>query len=495
MSSNSLLVYNTLTQKKEKFIPLKGNQVKMYVCGVTVYDYAHIGHARAAVIFDVIYRYLKYRGYQVTYVRNFTDVDDKIINRAHKEGASCKDVAEKYIQEYTCDMNALGNEVPTYEPRATQHIENMITTITTLIQKGYAYELDGDVYFEVGKFPEYGKLSKKNLEEQIAGARVEMDERKKDSRDFALWKKSKPNEPFWPSPWGEGRPGWHIECSVMSQKYLGETLDIHGGGGDLIFPHHENEIAQAEAASGKPFVHYWIHNGFVNINKEKMSKSLGNISTIKDILQDYHPEAVRLFLLSHHYRSPVDFSPENMNEAKIGIERIYTTLREIGTVLDKKNFPEVQEEGLHALDQEIYEEVKNLIPKFEQAMNEDFNTALALGHLYNAVRALNRYLFDSQYNKTDQTLSILVSARKAFSRIGTVLGLFQTKPETFLEMLKNQKLSELDITVEEIERMIEERNQARKEKDWKRADEIRQTLLKKNIILEDGRTKTTWNIK
>jgi len=496
MSSHPIHLYNSMTQKKEEFVPLKENQVTMYVCGVTVYDHAHIGHARAAVIFDVIYRYLKYRGFKVTYVRNFTDVDDKIINRANREGVSWKMIAETYIREYTADTQALGNESPTHEPLATEHIADMIKTITTLIEKGYAYELDGDVYFEVGKFVGYGKLSKKNLDEQMAGARVEADERKKDPRDFALWKKSKPGEPFWPSPWGEGRPGWHIECSAMSQKYLGETIDIHGGGRDLIFPHHENEIAQAEAASGKSFVRYWIHNGFVNINQEKMSKSLGNFFTIKDILKKYHPEVVRLFLLSHHYRSPVDFSAENMNDAKTGLERLYTTLAEVDALLEGKDFPEVNEEGLSARDKKLYEEIKTLIAQFEQAMDEDFNTALALGHVYNAVRALNRFLSDSEFKKTDSARSVVALARKAFSQIGTVLGLFQVKPPEFLAMLKNLKLSDLDIPpVDEIEKLIEERNQARREKNWKRADEIRDFLLEKNIILEDGRGKTTWKVK
>lgn len=494
MSSNNLKIYNTLTQKKEEFIPLRKDEVTMYVCGVTAYDHAHIGHARAAVIFDVIFRYLKYRGYKVTYVRNFTDVDDKIINRALDEGASWKEIAEKYIKEYTADMKALGVEPPTYEPLATEHIEDMIETIKKLIERGYAYELDGDVYFEVEKFPEYGKLSKKNIDEQIAGARVEMDERKKDPRDFALWKRSKPNEPSWPSPWGEGRPGWHIECSVMSQKYLGETLDIHGGGRDLIFPHHENEIAQAEAATGKPFVRYWIHNGFVNINQEKMSKSLGNIFTIKEILKDYHPEVIRLFLLSHHYRSPVDFSPETMKEAEAGIERIYTTLSEIDNIIGDKDYPEVKVECLNNGDKKIYNEVKSLSQKFEKAMDEDFNTAIGIGHIYRTVRALNRYLSSQKFTREDHTLAILAEAKKVFSRIGKVLGLFQIKPAEYLEMVKNKRLDRLDITAEEIERLVEERNQARKEKNWARADQIRETLLKKNILLEDKRDKTIWKV-
>ncbi|HNR14899.1 MAG TPA: cysteine--tRNA ligase, partial [Thermodesulfobacteriota bacterium] len=300
---NPIKVYNTFSQKKEEFVPLFDGRVNMYVCGVTVYDHAHIGHARAAVIFDVVYRYLKYRGYRVAYVRNFTDVDDKIINRANAEGKSWKEIADTFINEYSEDMQALGVQSPTHEPRATDHITEMIELVSTLIERGHAYELDGDVYFSVGSFSEYGRLSKKNIDEQLSGARVEKDERKRDPRDFALWKASKPGEPWWPSPWGNGRPGWHIECSAMSCKYLGETLDIHGGGKDLVFPHHENERAQTEAATGKPFVRYWVHNGFVNINSEKMSKSLGNFFTIKDILNEYHPEVVRLFLLSHHYRS------------------------------------------------------------------------------------------------------------------------------------------------------------------------------------------------
>ena len=304
----ALRIYNTLTGKKEEFVPLHEKRVGMYVCGVTVYDLCHIGHARSAIVFDAIYRYLGYRGYEVTFVRNFTDIDDKIIKRANEEGVDCKAIAEKYIDEFNMDMGKLGFEKPKFEPKATEHIPEMIELISTLIEKGYAYQSGGDVFFSVEKFKDYGKLSKRNLEEMQAGARVGIDEKKENPLDFALWKASKPGEPSWESPWGKGRPGWHIECSVMSQKYLGETFDIHGGGKDLIFPHHENEIAQSEAATGKPFARYWIHNGFVNINKEKMSKSLGNILTLKEIFKDWRPEAIRLFLLSSHYRSPVDFS-------------------------------------------------------------------------------------------------------------------------------------------------------------------------------------------
>ncbi|MCJ7493900.1 MAG: cysteine--tRNA ligase, partial [Deltaproteobacteria bacterium] len=309
-----LKIYNTLTKKKEEFLPLQKGKVSMYVCGVTVYDRCHIGHARAAVVFDVLFRFLRYRGYEVTYVRNYTDVDDKIIKRANQEGVSCQEIAKRYIQEYEEDMEALGMERPTHEPRATENISQIIDLVKKLVEKGFAYTVDGDVYFSVEKFSSYGKLSGRDLEEMRAGARVEVDERKNNPLDFALWKSSKPGEPEWDSPWGRGRPGWHIECSAMSQRYLGESFDIHGGGQDLIFPHHENEIAQSEAATGKPFVRFWVHNGFVNINHEKMSKSLGNILAIRDLLQDHHPEVLRLFLLSNHYRSPVDFSLQNMIE-------------------------------------------------------------------------------------------------------------------------------------------------------------------------------------
>jgi len=322
----ALRVYNTMTQKKEEFIPLHKGRIGMYACGVTVYDLCHIGHARSAMVFDVIYRYLQYKGYEVTYVRNFTDVDDKIIKRAQEAGVSTEEIAARYIQEFYIDMGALGMLKPTMEPKATEHIPEMIAQVERLLEKGLAYQVEGDVYYAVEKFPEYGKLSKRTLDEMQAGARVEVDERKRNPLDFALWKAAKPGEPSWASPWGKGRPGWHIECSAMSQRYLGDTLDIHGGGKDLIFPHHENEIAQAEGATGRPFVRFWLHNGFVNIAKEKMSKSLGNFLTIKEILKEYHPEVVRFFLLSRHYRSPVDFSSQGMEEARQNLARFYQVL-------------------------------------------------------------------------------------------------------------------------------------------------------------------------
>ncbi len=490
----TIRVYNTFTQKKEEFVPLQEGKVTMYVCGVTVYDHAHIGHARAAVIFDVIYRYLKSRGYEVIYIRNFTDVDDKIINRANEEGKAWDEIARTFIMDYTEDMQSLLVEPPTHEPLATEHIDEMIALVSQLIDQGHAYEVDGDVYFSVKTFAEYGTLSKKNIDEQMAGARVEKDERKRDPRDFALWKKSKPNEPSWPSPWGAGRPGWHIECSAMSQKYCGGALDIHGGGQDLIFPHHENERAQSEAATGKSFVRYWIHNGFVNINSEKMSKSLGNIFTIKDILKEYDPEVVRLFLLSHHYRSPVDFSPETINEAARGIDRIYAALGEIDDIIGNGEVVPVDEGALSALEKEVYEEVKAVPHEFQKAMDDDFNTAQCIGGIYHAVRAINRFMTDKAFENAGQARAILAEARNHFTLIGGVLGLMQTPAADHLEIVKNKKLVALKITVQEIERLLEERTQARKEKNWARADEIRDRLMRKGIILKDGKDRTVWNV-
>ncbi len=340
-------LYNTLSGKKEEFVPIHPGKMTMYACGVTVYDFSHLGHARGAVAFDLIQRYFRRKGFDVTYVRNFTDVDDKIINRAKEEGITASEVAHKYIVAYQEDMKRLGVGRPDLEPKATEHIAEMIEVIEGLVAKGHAYVIDGDVYFRVASFKEYGKLSKRNLDDLKAGARVEVDERKIDPLDFALWKKSKPDEPVWDSPWGPGRPGWHIECTAMGFKHLGQTFDIHAGGKDLIFPHHENEIAQSEAYSGKTFVNYWLHNGFVNINQEKMSKSLGNFFTIRDILNQYDAEVVRLFLLSTHYRSPIDFSDANLKDARAGIDRFYTMKEGILKFLAGKKTSCGQARGCH----------------------------------------------------------------------------------------------------------------------------------------------------
>jgi len=403
-------LYNTLTGKKEEFVPVTPGTMNMYACGVTVYDLSHIGHARGAVAFDVIQRYFRRRGYQVTYVRNFTDVDDKIINRAKQEGISAAEVARKYIDAYQEDMKRLGVGRPDFEPLATEHIKEMIEVIHRLVEKGHAYAVDGDVYFRVASFKDYGKLSKRNLDDMKAGARVEVDERKEDPLDFALWKASKPGEPAWDSPWGPGRPGWHIECTAMGFKHLGQTFDIHAGGKDLIFPHHENEIAQSEESAGKRFVNYWLHNGFVTLNQEKMSKSLGNFFTIRDILDKFDAEIVRLFLLSTHYRSPIDFSDANLKDARAGLDRFYTMKEGIRNFLAGKKPSLVKpEEVVESADKPLYEKIVNLPKAFEEAMDDDFNSALAIGIIYDAVREVNKFIADLG-QKNEQGAYIILSA-------------------------------------------------------------------------------------
>ena len=489
----ALRVYNTMTGKKEEFIPLHDRKIGMYACGVTVYDLCHIGHARSAIVFDAIYRYLKYRGYEVTFVRNFTDIDDKIIKRANDQGVDCKAIAEKYIDEFNVDMGRFGLEKPEFEPKATEHISEMIKLISTLVEKGYAYQSGGDVFFSVEKFQEYGKLSKRNLEEMQAGARVGIDEKKQNPLDFALWKASKPGEPFWESPWGKGRPGWHIECSVMSQKYLGETLDIHGGGKDLIFPHHENEIAQSEAATGKPFARYWIHNGFVNINKEKMSKSLGNILTLKEIFKDWHPEAIRLFLLSSHYRSPVDFSFDGLSEVKSALDRFYATL---GTIQEELKGPSSSQKKIESSTiKDSRQILESFQARFEEAMDDDFNTAQALGYFFDLQRHLNSLLDISKKQRAEEILAMLKEGSEYFTRFGSIFGLFQGDPKNYLNEQKKEGLRRLNLAEGEILKLIDERNLARKEKNWKRADEIRNDLLSKGIVLEDTPAETIWKIK
>jgi len=488
----AIRIHNTLTGKKEDFIPLDGKKVGMYVCGVTVYDLCHIGHARSAIVFDTIYRYFRYRGYDVTFVRNFTDIDDKIIRRANEEGVDCKTIAERYIGEFNMDMGRLGLEKPSVEPRATEHIPEMIRLISTLIQKGFAYQGGGDIFFSVEKFKDYGKLSKRNLEDMQAGARVDIDEKKENPLDFALWKASKPGEPFWESPWGKGRPGWHIECSVMSQKYLGETFDIHGGGRDLTFPHHENEVAQSEAATGKPFARYWIHNGFVNINKEKMSKSLGNILTIKEILKDWHPEVLRLFFLSHHYRSPVDYSEESFNDAKSGLDRFYSTLNTIQEELKK---PLSQKKLDSPLIGNCRQSIESFQTRFEEAMDDDFNAAETLGYFYDLQRNLNSLLDISKGHPTQEIISLLKHGFDHFSNIGWVFGLFHEDPASYIVHRKKEGIKKLGLSEKDIFKLIDERNLARKEKNYKRADEIRNDLLAKGIVLEDTPSGTNWKLK
>jgi len=491
-----LRVYNTLSGEKETFVPLVPGKAGLYVCGVTVYDYCHIGHARANVVFDIIFRYLKYAGYDVTYVRNYTDIDDKIIKRANQEGCDYRVIAERYIQAFDEDMARLGLAKPTVEPKATDHIGGIIAIIEALIAKGHAYASDGDVYYAVETFPDYLKLSGRNLEEMQAGARVEVGDKKRNPMDFALWKASKPGEPWWESPWGQGRPGWHIECSAMSMEFLGKTFDFHGGGKDLIFPHHENEIAQSEAANGCRFVRYWLHNGFVNINSEKMSKSLGNFFTIREVLDKFDPETLRFFILSAHYRSPIDFSDQNLEEARTALERIYSCLAALDGVLNRTppsaELPAV--EHLSPIGLELQEKLEQFIPRFVEAMDDDFNTAQALGVIFETVRASNRYLAETK-EFTPLALSLVAHVRHLFDEVGAVLGLFACRPSEWLEGIKSAKSGQIDLAADEIERLIAERTLARAARNFKRGDEIRDLLLEKGIQLLDSPQGTTWNVK
>ena len=477
----TLRIYNTLSGKKEVFEPVEPGRVGMYVCGPTVYDSCHIGHARSIITFDVIARYLKAKGFDVTYVRNFTDIDDKIINRANELGMDTRVLADKYIKEFYEDMDALNVERPALEPRATDHIDQIIKVIDKLIEKGIAYRIDNDVYYAVELFKGYGKLSGRRLKDMEAGARVEIDKRKHNPFDFALWKSSKPGEPAWDSPWGKGRPGWHIECSAMSIEYLGETFDIHGGGKDLIFPHHENEIAQSEAAFGKPFVKYWIHNGFVNINKEKMSKSLGNFLMIKDIIKKYNPEAVRLFLLSNHYRSPIDFTDQALFEANSGLDKIYA-------LLDR-----VEKQIGHRSDNDDIQQ-NAFWEQFCSAMDDDFNTALGIGILFDAVRNANRLLDENKSLSKDVIKSVL-SYRADICKMGSILGIITKSPEVYFARKKSLGLEEKSIDSEMIDKMIKERIEARKAKNWAKADQIRKKLGELNIIIEDRPEGTVWKVK
>ena len=488
-------LYNTLTGKKEDFVSLKPGKMTMYACGVTVYDYSHLGHARGAVSFDLIQRYFRRKGFDVKYVRNFTDVDDKIIKRAQEEGISAADVANKYIKAYEEDMKRLGVGNADVEPKATEHIREMIEIIRRLLDKGHAYVVDGDVYFRVASFKDYGKLSKRNLEDLKSGARVEVDERKTDPLDFALWKASKPGEPTWDSPWGQGRPGWHIECSAMGFKHLGTTIDIHAGGKDLIFPHHENEIAQSEAYSGKRFVNYWLHNGFVNINQEKMSKSLGNFFTIRDILDQYDGEVVRLFLLSTHYRSPIDFSDANLKDARAGLDRFYTMKEGMQKFLAGKKPPTVKpEEVIEVTDRPLYEKIQNLPKAFEEAMDDDFNTAFAIGLLYDLVRDINKLLAEVDRKNQDAVYFLLSNASASFKDVSKTLGIFLRDPE---EWFKEGRLADgkVTISVERIEELIHLRNEARARKDWPEADRIRKILDDGGVELFDRADGTVWKPK
>lgn len=480
----TIRIYNTLSRKKEDFIPIEPGNVSMYVCGPTVYDSCHIGHARSVIVFDLISRYFKANGYHVTYVRNFTDVDDKIIKRANELGENPKVLAEKYILEFYQDMDSLHVQRASIEPKATEHIQQIIEFIEKLIRNGFAYAINGDVYFAVEAFKEYGKLSGRKLEDMEAGARIDIDERKRNPFDFALWKSAKPGEPSWESPWGKGRPGWHIECSAMSTQYLGSTFDIHGGGKDLIFPHHENEIAQSEAASGKPFARYWIHNGFININQEKMSKSLGNFLLIKDVLKQYHPDAIRLFLLSNHYRSPIDFTDKAMDEAVSGLDKLYALLERIETKLGSLSGAQIPQYG-----------TGEYWHRFCEAMDDDFNSARGIGVLFDAVRSINRLMDDYPDQIPSDVQTLIGTGHTDILKIGSILGILFESPADYFNRKKLHGLEQTDMDSEMIEKLIQERTEARKSKNWARADQIRKQLLDLHIILEDRPDGTIWKIQ
>jgi cysteinyl-tRNA synthetase len=484
----SLTIYNSQTRNKEDFVTTQPGRVRMYVCGVTVYDNPHIGHARCYVAFDTIHRHLKARGYAVEYVRNFTDIDDKIIKRAAELGEDWRALAQRFIASFSEDMNALGVLPPSLEPRATEHIPEIIAAVQGLVDKGHAYVVDGDVYFAVQSFAAYGHLSGRTLEDMQAGARVEVDLRKQNPMDFALWKSSKPGEPWWESPWGPGRPGWHIECSVMSQKYLGVTFDIHGGGKDLLFPHHENEVAQAEALSGQPFARYWVHNGFVNVNNEKMSKSLGNFFTIKDILKHTRPETLRLFLLGKHYRSPLDFSDEALKDATAGLQRLYTALRDAQAAAgEMREGQPLLKEPERARHQEIMEQVE----AFERGMDDDFNTAAALGALFGLARVTNRLVSEA---KTEVRDALLALAAARLRQLGGRLGLLQNDPQEFLQGQEAPAAGEGPDPAW-IEQKIADRQAARKAKNFAEADRIRDELKALGVALEDSPQGTRWRME
>ncbi len=480
----TLKIYNTLSRTKEIFEPFDPPTVKMYVCGPTVYDLSHLGHARTYIAFDIIRRYLEFLGYSVIYVVNITDVEDKIIRRARERGVSPFEIAEEYTKEYFNDIEALKIKKADINPRVTEHIEDIIEVVQGLINKGYAYVADGDVYFDVLKFSDYGKLSHQSLEELKAGARVDISEKKKHPADFALWKKSKEGEPSWNSPWGPGRPGWHIECSVMSMRYLGEQLDIHGGGQDLIFPHHENEIAQSEAYTGKkPFAKYWMHTGLVMVRGERMGKSLGNFVTIKELLEKFDAEAIRFFVLSTHYRSPVDFTWERVEQASSSLERLYNTIENIEVALRESDINYAYR--LEGLDLELYQNLIRSEKKFFDAMNDDFNTPVAVSALFEMSSNVNNYLKNS--NKPNAAL--LSRAFNFFMDAGEIFGLF------YRFRIKREDKEEYNLLEKLVTLIVDIRNEARKRKDWETADKIREQLKELGIFLEDTKDKTIWKIK
>jgi cysteinyl-tRNA synthetase len=466
----TIKIYNTMKRQKLEFVPINAGEVNMYVCGPTVYNYFHIGNARTFIVFDAIRRYFEYRGYKVNFVQNFTDIDDKMIRKANEESTTVKDVADKYIKEYYQDADGLNIKRATINPKATEHMDSIINFVKDLVDRGFAYEVDGDVYFETNKFEGYGKLSWQKLEDLEAGARVTVDERKKHPVDFALWKAQKPGEPAWQSPWGMGRPGWHIECSTMACELLGETIDIHGGGVDLAFPHHENEVAQSEARNGKPFANYWMHSAMLNVNSQKMSKSLNNFFTARDILVEYSYDVVRLYMLSGHYRNPLNFSRELLEQAKSAIERIYNAIGNLEHVLEIG-----EDRELDTNEIEMQSKLTDYKNKFIEVMDDDFNTADAISVIFDLVRDVNTHI------KENSSKKIAKKALELIRELGTPLGILQNTTKISLE--------------EEIEAKIQERQQARKDKNFALSDQIRDELKEKGIILEDTPQGVKWSYK
>ncbi|MDR2503241.1 MAG: cysteine--tRNA ligase [Deltaproteobacteria bacterium] len=482
-------IYNTISGKKEEFIPVRTGKASIYVCGITAYDYCHVGHARSAIVFDVLVRYLRSLDMEVTFVRNFTDVDDKIINRSIQEGISCSELVSRYIQAFYDDMDQLGVMRADIEPKATEHVKEMLDICRTLIQKQHAYATpSGNVYFRVHSFSSYGKLAGRSLDEMLAGARVTPDEEKEDPLDFALWKAAKPGEPFWESPWGKGRPGWHIECSAMSEKYLPLPLDIHGGGQDLIFPHHENEIAQSEAALDKQFCRYWVHNGFVEINSEKMSKSLNNFKTIREILSSYPPEVLRFFLLTRHYRTPIDFSLGAMEDAEKNLKRLYQGLEAMEIALSKTNWQPGKP------DQSQMEEVQKSAQGWKDSMEDDLNTAAAMGYINNLMHQINRVLENKSLNKNEAGRTVLRQSLDLLRRWGDVLGILRRPPAEFLRELKVIGLKRKEIDSDKVEALLEKRREARKAGDFACSDAIRDELFGMGVELRDTPQGTLWDL-
>ena len=462
-------IYNTLTRQKEEFIPIIPGEVKMYVCGPTVYNFFHIGNGRTFIIFDTIRRYLEYRGYKVTFIQNFTDIDDKMINKANDEGVTVKELGDKYIKEYYQDADALQIERATVNPRATEYIKDIITFVEELIESGFAYEVDGDVYYCTKKFIDYGKLAGQNLEDLQAGARISIDERKKDPMDFAVWKSQKPGEPAWESPWGPGRPGWHIECSCMAKKLLGDTIDIHAGGMDLKFPHHENEIAQSEAVTGKPFAHYWIHSAFVNVDNKKMSKSLNNFFTAREILEEYDADAVRFLMLSGHYRIQINFTKELLDSATSSIERLYNCINNLENLKE-----EVNKTTMDSQEQDYLKSLDKYRERFVEKMDDDFNTADAISVLFDLTKDINNNI------NINSSVNLCEEAEALIRELGKPLGILQNHMKKDLEA--------------EIQELIDKRQQARKDKDFALADKIRDDLKNRNIVLEDTPQGVRWKI-